>query len=142
MKSSKHSLPLIVGDMVSFDLPGKKGGGYQSTAEHPALDGGKALSQAVVVRDRCYITIVDQGMAGESPADLKFLGACLATVELDAKAGMNDDFREWIVIQARQQLAIAIGSQYPQQQQLGGQAETQGYDNSSFETYAFFAPLR
>jgi len=39
------------------------------------------------------------------------------------------------VLQARQQLAIAIGSQYPQQQQLGGQATTEGYDSSSFETY-------
>ncbi|MFC1689655.1 efflux transporter outer membrane subunit [Pseudomonadota bacterium] len=39
------------------------------------------------------------------------------------------------VLQARQQLAIAIGSQYPQQQQLGGQATTEGYDGSSFETY-------
>ena len=39
------------------------------------------------------------------------------------------------VLQARQQLAIAVGSQYPQQQQLAGKAETQGYDHSSFETY-------
>jgi len=39
------------------------------------------------------------------------------------------------VLQARQQLAIAVGSQYPQQQQLSGNAETQGYDHSSFETY-------
>ncbi len=39
------------------------------------------------------------------------------------------------VLQARQQLAIAVGSQYPQQQQLRGSATTQGYDHSSFETY-------
>jgi NodT family efflux transporter outer membrane factor (OMF) lipoprotein len=39
------------------------------------------------------------------------------------------------VLQARQQLAIAVGSQYPQQQTISGSANTQGYDNSSFETY-------
>ena len=39
------------------------------------------------------------------------------------------------VLQARQQLAIAIGNQYPQQQQINGQAEIEGNDDTSFEVY-------
>ncbi len=40
------------------------------------------------------------------------------------------------VLQARQQLAIAIGNQYPQQQQISGQAGIAGVSSSSaYETY-------
>lgn len=40
------------------------------------------------------------------------------------------------VLQARQQLAIAMGNQYPQQQQVSGQAEKKGGNKSeSYETY-------
>jgi len=39
------------------------------------------------------------------------------------------------VLQARQQLAIAVGNRYPQQQQLSGQAGIQGTDSSSYELY-------
>jgi NodT family efflux transporter outer membrane factor (OMF) lipoprotein len=39
------------------------------------------------------------------------------------------------ILQARQRMAIAVGSQYPQQQQLSGAAEIQGTDDSSHELY-------
>jgi NodT family efflux transporter outer membrane factor (OMF) lipoprotein len=39
------------------------------------------------------------------------------------------------ILQARQRLAIAVGSQFPQQQQLSGTAEIEGDNHSSFELY-------
>ena len=39
------------------------------------------------------------------------------------------------ILQAHQQLAIAVGSRFPQQQQVSGSAEKQGTDSDSFELY-------